>query len=256
MVHRILTLLVLALTSATSAWAHFGMIIPSASTASEKTQASITLDVAFAHPFERHGMDMAEPVAFTVRHGEHAEDLKATLKPQTFMGHKAWKAAYTFKRPGVYLFGVEPQPYFEPAEDCYIVHYTKAIVPAFGGEEGWDTALGLRTEILPLTRPFGNYVGNVFQGQLVVDGKPVAGADVEVEYYNKKGSYAAPDPLFVTQVVKTDSNGVFTYAVPWAGWWGFAALSTAPEKKDYKGEAKDVELGAVLWMEFAAPKRK
>lgn len=27
---------------------------------------------------------------------------------------------------------MEPQPYWEPTEDCYIIHYTKAVVTAFG----------------------------------------------------------------------------------------------------------------------------
>ena len=49
---------------------------------------------------------------------------------------------------------------------------------------------------------------------------------------------------------------MFSYSVPWAGWWGFAALNTAAEKMDYKGSPKDVELGAVLWMEFVAPRGK
>jgi cobalt/nickel transport protein len=79
---------------------------------------------------------------------------------------------------------------------------------------------------------------------------------VEVEYYNKEGRYAAPNEYFVTQSVLTDADGVFTYAVPWAGWWGFAALNTAPEKIDYNGEKKDLELGAVLWTEFLEPMKK
>ena len=77
-----------------------------------------------------------------------------------------------------------------------------------------------------------------------------------MEHYNKTGQYKAPDDYYVTQVIKADDNGVFTYAAPWAGWWGFAALNTAPEKMDYKGTPKDVELGAVLWVEFAAPVHK
>jgi cobalt/nickel transport protein len=89
-----------------------------------------------------------------------------------------------------------------------------------------------------------------------MEGKPVAGAVVEVEYYNKEGRYAAPNEYFVTQSVLTDADGVFTYAVPWAGWWGFAALNTAPEKIDYNGEKKDLELGAVLWTEFLEPMKK
>jgi cobalt/nickel transport protein len=113
-------------------------------------------------------------------------------------------------------------------------------VASFGEEEGWDVPAGLRTEIVPLTRPFANYAGNVFQGRVLMEGKPVAGAVVEVEYYNKEGRYAAPNEYFVTQSVLTDADGVFTYAVPWAGWWGFAALNTAPEKIDYNGEKKGV----------------
>ena len=46
------------------------------------------------------------------------------------------------------------------------------------------------------------------------------GADVEVELYNKDKKYEAPNEYMVTQVVKADANGVFTYAVPFAGWWG------------------------------------
>ena len=127
---------------------------------------------------------------------------------------------------------------------------------AFGEEEGWDEPAGLKTEIVPLTRPFGNYAGNVFQGQVLLNGKPVPGADVEVELYNKDKKYEAPNEYMVTQVVKADANGVFTYAVPFAGCWGFAALNTADEKLDHDGTPKNVELGAVLWAEFVDPVKK
>lgn len=234
--------------------AHFGMLIPSASTVTEKKDADLKLAISFSHPMEMQGMEMAEPKAFTVSVGGRTEDLKASLKPASIMGHKAWQAAYKVKRPGVYQFAVEPAPYYEPAENCYIIHYAKTVVAAFGNEEGWDEPLGLQTEIVPLTRPFANYAGNVFQGRVLLDGKPVPGAEVEVECYNKNKSHLAPNEYFVTQVVKADENGVFSYGVPWSGWWGFAALNTAKQKMDYKGEPKDVELGAVLWLEFTAPK--
>jgi cobalt/nickel transport protein len=75
-------------------------------------------------------------------------------------------------------------------------------------------------------------------------------AVVEVEYYNKGKKAASPTDCMITQVVKADSNGVFSYAVPKAGWWGFAALNTSDEKIKYQGEDKEVELGAVIWVEF------
>jgi cobalt/nickel transport protein len=54
----------------------------------------------------------------------------------------------------------------------------------------------------------------------------------------------------VTQLVKAVSNGVFSYAVPSDGWWGFAALNSSDKKLVHNGEEKDIELGAVLWVEF------
>jgi len=49
------------------------------------------------------------------------------------------------RTPGDYQFYVEPAPYREPAEDSYIVHYTKVIVNGFGKEEAWDREIGLKT---------------------------------------------------------------------------------------------------------------
>lgn len=236
--------------------AHFGMIIPSSATVTDKKDAALSLDLSFSHPMERQGMDLAKPEAVRVIVNGKAEDLKPALKAKKIMDHDAWTAAYALKRPGVYQFVMEPAPYWEPAEDCFIIHYAKTYVAAFGDEEGWGEAAGLKTEIVPLTRPFGNYAGNVFQGRVLLDGKPVPGADVEVEYYNRDGKYEAPNDYMVTQVVKADADGVFTYAVPFAGWWGFAALNTAEEKIDREGSPKNVELGAVLWAEFLDPVRK
>ncbi len=73
---------------------------------------------------------------------------------------------------------------------------------------------------------------------------------MEVEYYNRDGQALAPNDLMITQTIKTDVNGVFSYTAPAAGWWGFAALTTAKEKKQVKGQPKDVELGAVIWVKF------
>jgi cobalt/nickel transport protein len=54
----------------------------------------------------------------------------------------------------------------------------------------------------------------------------------------------------ITQTIKADGNGVFTYAAPVSGWWGFAALNPADFKLPHQGEQKDVELGAVIWVYF------
>ena len=243
---------VLSLSSAV-AWAHFGIVIPEHSAVLEQKDANVHFTIAFAHPMERNGMTMAKPDAFYVVQDGRKTDLSGSLKADKLFEKASWQADYRFARPGVYQFVVEPKPYWEPAEDKFIVHYTKVIVPAYGDEDGWDKPAGVKTEIGPLTRPFANYAGNTFRGQLLVDGKPAAGADVEVEYFNRDGKYEAPNDYFVTQVVKTDAQGIFAFTAPWAGWWGFAALTDADYKLKEAGAEKDVELGAVLWTEFTAP---
>ena len=226
--------------------AHFGMIIPSDDMVMKGESSNVALQLMFWHPFEGEGMDLAKPAEFGVVVNGQKENLLQTLKPLKVEGRETWKTSYRIKRPGIYAFYLVPQPYWEPAEDCYIVHYTKTVVAAYGDDEGWDEPIGLKTEIAPLSKPFGLYAGNVFQGVVLLNGKPVPGAEVEVEYYNIGGKYSAPTDYMVTQTIKADPNGVFTYAVPKAGWWGFAALST--DDRQIKG--KDVEIGAVLWVNF------
>jgi cobalt/nickel transport protein len=104
-----------------------------------------------------------------------------------------------------------------------------------------------------LTKPFGLYEGNVFQGIVKFDGQPVPFAEVEVEFYNREKTAQAPTEYMITQTIKADQNGVFTYAAPHFGWWGFAALNEADYRlKTDSGQEKGVELGAVLWVHFEA----
>lgn len=241
---------VLAVVMAQPASAHFGMVIPSDQMVMQGESTDITFDLLFWHPFEDIAMELVKPAKFAVVVNGKETDLLGTLKPTKTKDQQTWAANYKIRRPGVYVFYMEPQPYWEPAEDCYIVHYTKAVVTAFGDDEGWDEEIGLKTEIVPLSKPYGLYAGNVFQGIVKLNGKPVPYAAVEVEYYNKEGKYTAPTDYMVAQTIKTDANGVFTYAAPKAGWWGFAALNTSDTTKKHDGEDKDIELGAVLWVQF------
>ena len=242
----------IVLTAGSWGLAHFQVVVPSADVVGPKDAKTIKLDLLFTHPMEGQMMNMAKPKRFGVSiKGGKAADLLATLKERKAGVHSAWTASYVLKRPGDHVFFVEPTPYWEPAEDKFIIHYTKVVVNAFGLEQGWDHELGLKTEIVPLVRPYGLWAGNTFRGVVKLDGKPAPHAEIEVEYYNEPGKRAvkAPTDAHVTQVIKADKNGVFSYAMPRAGWWGFAALSDA----DYKLKGKDgkehgVELGALIWV--------
>ena len=231
-------------------YAHFGMVIPDQSIISQDNRAT-NFTLSFSHPFENHTMNLDKPQRFFVAVNGQQVDLGDSMNKINLLDHTAWTSSYTFKRPGVYQFVMEPEPYWEPGEDLFIIHYTKTVVPAFGDDQGWDQPVGLATEIIPLMRPFGNYAGNSFVGQVLVNGSPAPGVEVEVELYNPDGIYTAPSDYHVTQLIKTDPEGIFTFTCPLAGWWGFAALTEA----DYtltnpEGEEKGVELGAVFWTYF------
>lgn len=233
------------------AFGHFGMLIPSDNMVVQGDKRSVNLQLSFGHPMEMVGMDLAKPKVFNVVTADRAFDLLNELKPIHVMDQSAWSLDYRIKRPGVYVFYMEPRPYWEPAEDVYIIHYTKTVVTAFGDDEGWDKEIGLKTEIVPLAKPFGLYAGNVFQGIVKFNGQQVPHAEVEVEYYNTDNRAQAPTDYMITQTIKADKSGVFTYAVPRSGWWGFAALNEADFKlKTDSGEEKGVELGAVIWVHF------
>ena len=247
-----LTLIATSLTTVPSL-AHFQMIIPSDDMVQQGERRELDLDVRFSHPFENTGMPMAPPVRFGVFSNGAQQDLSSLLKRAQSKDHtnqslETFTARYAIKKPGDHIFFVEPQPYWEPSEEAFIVHYTKVVVHTFGLEQGWDTELGLKSEIVPLTRPYGLWAGNVFQGIVKVNGKPAPGSEVEIEYYNAQEKVKAPADPMITQVIRADSNGVFSYAIPWDGWWGFAALHQDAQTMQKDGKAYPVEIGAVIWV--------
>lgn len=236
------TLLFLLLTS--QAMAHFGMLIPDTDAFTQEKR-STELTLSFSHPFEMVGMELEKPAAFfVVVNNEDKVDLISALKETRVMDHLAWKTVFTPKAPGLYTFVFDPVPYKEDAENNYIRHITKVVIDGYGEGEEWNTPVGLDTEIVPLTRPFGNYAGNVFQGIVLLHGKPAPYTRVEVEYYNEDKSRTAPEERMVTQEVIADGNGVFTFVCPWKGWWGFAGLNA--DDQPYKG--RELEMGAVIWV--------
>ena len=242
-----------------SGMAHFGAVIPADDIISADDSAVLAVTVKFLHPFEQHLMEMAKPKRFGVFRRGQLTDLSGDLV--AVQGKSAdqdreftyWRSDYHIQRPGDHTFFVEPQPYWEPAEDLFIVHYAKVCVNALGLEDSWDQPVGLETEILPLTRPYGLWTGNLFSGQVLLGGKPVPFAEIEVEYLNASPNnpslVAAPAAPYVTQVIKADANGVFHYAMPRAGWWGFSALSEAGWTLPKDGIEKAVEIGAVYWVQ-------
>jgi cobalt/nickel transport protein len=234
------------------ALAHFAMIIPSTDVVGHADPKEISLFLQFTHPFEgAPQMDLKRPEKFGVVRGDALTDLTETLKEKKIDGRSAWETTYKITKPADYIFFLHPKPYWEPAEGKFILHFTKVIVDAYGANEGWDKPIakeaGLPAEIVPLSRPYSLYAGNIFTGQVFREGKPMANAEVEVEWWGK-GKTKAPTESHVTQVVKADMNGVFSYAMPKPGWWGFSAIMDGPDTIQRENQPRNVEIGAVIWV--------
>lgn len=249
MIRPPLALAALALAGAIAgpAAAHFQQIIPSADVLPDG--GAVTLDLVFTHPFEGGPvMDMARPAAVGVLARGRKTDLSEALVEASRGDAMSWRLTHALAEPGAAIFYVEPAPYWEPAEGRFIVHYAKVVVDGYASGEGWDARVGFPVEITPLTRPTGLWTGNLFTGVVTKDGAPAPHAEIEIAFVND-GGVVAPNDAYVTQVVKADANGVFSYAMPFSGWWGFAALfegdapATGPD-----GAAARVEQGALIWV--------
>ena len=234
---------------ATGADSHFQVLVPSKDNVSADDR-TVGLDILFTHPMEGGPvMEMARPKAFGVLVGGKKTDLLESLKPRKVRGKTAYTASYEVRRPGDHVFYLEPAAYWEPAEGKMIVHYTKVVVNGLDSGEGWDAMVGFPVEIEPLVRPNGLWTGNLFRGIVKKAGRAVPFAEIEVEYRNVGQKVTPPGDAFVTQVIKADAAGVFSYAMPRAGWWAFAALIDGDKKvKNPAGKLVDVELGALMWV--------
>lgn len=247
------------------AFAHFQMIYTPDPTLDKGKK--ITLKLVFTHPFEAgHTMDIGKdekgqihpPKAFGMMHKGKKKDLLKTLKPIEFTSltntGRGYETSFKLRGMGDYIFYFDPAPYYEPSEDIYIEQITKLIVNVGGVPTDWDAEVGLPVEIVPLDKPYALWAGNVFRGVVKRNGKPVPYAEIEVEYLNhdivgnafaKEAKVEAPHPAFVTQTIRADANGVFTFGIPRAGWWGFAAVGAGG---DLKHKGKELSLDAVIWV--------
>ncbi|MFW5614447.1 MAG: DUF4198 domain-containing protein, partial [Campylobacter hyointestinalis] len=190
------SLLVLSLLASVAS-AHFGVVIPSNSTIDDPSQAKEKITYKFTHPFEGMMMNLDKPIEAGVFVNGKKEIISNLVeKKDGKMSY--YEAEYNVKNPGIYQFYMDPKPYFEPAENIFIRHITKTVVDAYGYGEGWDEQIGLKTEIIPLTRPYALYKGNIFSGKVLYKGKPAKNTIVEVEYLNLKG-LKAPGEDYITQ---------------------------------------------------------
>lgn len=266
-----------AILVSSATYAHFQMIYtPDAVISSSK----VLLKLIFTHPFSAgHTMNMGadkdgkakKPLKFGVmtQKGEAApevKDLLPTLKQIQFSSLEnkgvGFESSYRARGMGDFVFFCDPGPYFEASEDAYIQQVTKVIINKGGAMSCcFEDVPGLPVQIKPLVRPYGLWTGNVFRGIVQRwdasknEYVPVPFAEIEVEFANhdinmknnsfvKAAKASAPNDACECQTILSNEKGEFSYSIPKAGWWGFAALGAGGDLK-YKG--KELSLDAVIW---------
>ena len=257
----------LAALAATAAEAHFQLLYTPEAALNES--AAIELALVFSHPFDNgYTMDMGTPEAFYVvsQRGEaepRMTDLKQYLEPIEWSGVATKAAAFVARPPravtrslGDYTFVLRPAPYYEEQEDKYIQQITKTVVNVGGLPGAWDQPLGLPVEIVPLDKPYANWVGGVFRAVVLSNGEPVPHAEVEIEFLNHEpqiaerrfdpaGKVTAPQDSFKTLSIRADAAGQIIIGLPKAGWWGICALDLDDAARH---EGKELSVDAVLWI--------
>ena len=254
--------------------AHFQLLYTPESALNEAQSTDIAL--VFSHPFHNgYPMSMGTPQEFYViqDRGEgiptRTTDLREHLKPVIWRNSDDQQAdSFIANLPraltrslGDYSFVLVPEPYYEEPEDKYIQQYTRTMINIGGVPGSWDAPLGLPVEIVPLDKPYANWVGGVFRGVVISNGEPVPNAEIEIEYLNHeplidqamfdpKGKIEAPQGSFGTMSIRANDRGEVTIGLPKAGWWGICALDL-DDGETYKG--KDLSVDAVLWVRAYAP---
>ena len=219
---------------------------------------NVPVKLIFWHPFENgHVMDMGEVIDFYAVNRGKKIDLKDTLKQIKFEGSEntatAYDASVPLKRSGDYVLVAVPSPYYEESEDIYIQQIAKSYLNLNEVPTDWMEPQGLPTEIIPLNKPTNIVAGSTFTGRVMADGKPVPGAEIEVEYMAAEPSMDENKPKDPTAspmpggalVAVSDDNGYFTFGIPKAGFWGFAALGSGNTKEH---EGKELSQDAVIWV--------
>ncbi len=241
---------------ASAAQAHFQLVY-TPETQIERP-GDVPLKLVFWHPFENgHVMDMGAPLEFFAVNRGKKIDLMDSLVETRFNGAEnsatAYDATLPVKHAGDYILALTPAPYYEESEDIYIQQITKTYLNRAEMPTDWSEPLGLKTEILPLNKPANIIAGSTFTGRVLAKGQPVAGAEIEIEYMAAEPDMEASAPGTPTAsplpggsvVAISDDNGYFTFGIPKAGFWGFAALGSGP---DTTFDGKELSQDAVIWI--------
>lgn len=228
------------------AFCQFLEIIPATDSITAGKGAAIGVDLALSVPGAAALLDLATPEALFVLHGDDRRDLTAVLVPVRGDGGRLYRFSVPVASQGDHVVAVTAAPVWDAARQKLIARSAKVVVNGAPATTGWDEPVRFPVEIDPLVRPYGLWTGNCFRGVVKQNGRPVPFAEIEVMFRGSSGAGKISRP-FPPQLLVADINGVFVYAMPRAGWWGFAGRIEG-EMVEYEGRRVEVERVGVIWV--------
>jgi len=252
MMKRISSIVILlSLISVSTALAHFPILIHDAPFA--EINKPVNLLYAVGHPYEQEYEDAEKPQSvFAIKpSGQKVQlipILKGTVHTVRDQKAKAFKLAYTPDQKGDHIIGLNSSIYFGRKQQAY-QDFLKVFIHA-ERTEGWRNKTGQPMEIVPLTRPYGLEAGFVFSGQVLKNGEPAPGVEIEIEQYLDTPpdlKNLPPEPM-ITRIAVTDPNGVFVHTLPHQGWWIMAAYVEDVNKIRHEGKTYSLNAQAAMWV--------
>ncbi len=231
-----------------AAGAHYNMLLLQPPTA--KMGQKIEVIYQWGHPFEHQLFNAPMPESVFVL---SPKGTKTNLTPEKFTQPAAddkqvdaYRLTFTPSERGDYTFALSTPPIWMADEEEYFQDTVKVVLHA-QVQKGWDRATGLPFELVPVTRPYGLEPGLVFQAQVLAEGKPQAGALVEVEHYNATPPKELPPDEQITRTMKTDPGGVATCNLTEPGWWCVTAQQEGGQR-EHDGKQYPVRRRTMLWV--------
>lgn len=238
--------------------AHYHMLLPEA--ASARKGRSVTVGFRWGHPFEHQIFNASPPesVVLSTPTGQRSE-LAGALEKVAEAGPEAgdvtaYRVRVTPGERGDYVLAVRCAPVWMEEDQEFLQDAVKVVLHV-QAQRGWDRPAGLGFELMPLTRPYGLPAGSVFQAQATVDGKPAAGALVEIERYNARPPRELPPNEQITRTARTDPNGVITCSLTEPGWWCVTALRDGGTRP-HDGKTYPVRQRTTFWIFVDPPQER
>ncbi len=243
------------------AWAraHFLIAVPPKGQGYGLRGQEISFRVLFGHPFEGILYDLKVPKGYVITpSGKKAPVSFTRIKIKDYASGKkrfGYRVDYLPTARGDHLLCLSSQSYLNEEEGEVWQDYMK--VPFHVQvERGWRNRCGFELEIIPLTRPYGLKVGEVFRARVLLNGKPAADLELEIEKFN--GFYVPEEKLptdaygrvndpLITQTAVTDEKGFFVVGFPEPGWWAINVALPAG-KTSYAQRTFPLVIRSGMWL--------